>query len=283
MHSHDNGELWGLADPGPGHIVTSADDNKVMVWDINARKMAKTMEVSDESRNSKRGKASTVSHLPPSKCSRAVACLGTKSAICANDGRVHISDGGSRIKSLDDSDEWCQCAAFSPDGSMLAVGSHDNGVYVYSTADWSLIGRCKGHSSYITALDWSEDGKWIRSNCGAYELLFFEAATCKHNPSGRSELKGTNWATTTCPLTWETEGVFPKGVDGTHVNKVGRDPSGAYLVTGDDWCMVNLFNNPCRPGNRPRSYKGHSEFVTNCMFKDDQYVITTGGYDQTIM
>jgi len=84
-------------------------------------------------------------------------------------------------------------------------------------------------------------------------------------------------------LTWETEGCFPKGVDGTHVNKCGRDHTDNFIVTGDDWCMVNIFNNPVRPGNRPRSYKGHSEFVTNVMFKDKRYIISTGGYDNTIL
>ena len=37
----------------------------------------------------------------------------------------------------------------------------------------------KGHSSYITHLDWSLDGRIIQSNCGAYELLYSEAATGK--------------------------------------------------------------------------------------------------------
>lgn len=165
---------------------------------------------------------------------------------------------------------------------MLAVGSHDDKIYVYKTEDWSLIGKCEGHHSYITALDWCEHNKFIRSNSGDYELLFWEAATCQQNASGRSELKNVAWATTTCPLTWETEGVFPKGVDGTHVNKVSRNEAGTLLATGDDWCMLNLFNNPCRPGARPRSYKGHSEFVTNVLFKDNM-IFTTGGYDNTLI
>jgi WD40 repeat protein len=60
---------------------------------------------------------------------------------------------------------------------MLAIGSHDNNVYVYKCEDWSLLSKCEGHHSYITALDWSEDSKWIRTNSGDYELLFWEAAS----------------------------------------------------------------------------------------------------------
>lgn len=166
---------------------------------------------------------------------------------------------------------------------MLAVGSHDNRVYVYKCEDWSLVGKCAKSTSFITALDWDEEGKLIRTNDASYELLFYEIPACTQLTTGRSDTVGTTWATTTCPLTWETEGSFPRGTDGTHVNMVGRDETVNFLVTGDDWCMVNIFNNPARPGNRPRSYKGHSEFVTNVIFKEGQWIMSTGGYDQTLM
>ena len=59
---------------------------------------------------------------------------------------------------------------------MLAVGSHDNYIYIYNTSDWSLKYKMFGHSSFIIALDWSQDNTYIRSNCGAYELLFWTIA-----------------------------------------------------------------------------------------------------------
>jgi len=61
----------------------------------------------------------------------------------------------TNVATFTDSSEWIEVMAFSPDESMLAVGSHDNFVYVYKTSDWTLKGKCKGHSSYIMALDWS--------------------------------------------------------------------------------------------------------------------------------
>ena len=45
---------------------------------------------------------------------------------------------------------------FSPDGQTLAVGSHDNAIYVFNIADTKQ--RCKPmrkHSSYITHIDFS--------------------------------------------------------------------------------------------------------------------------------
>jgi WD40 repeat protein len=59
----------------------------------------------------------------------------------------------------------------------LAVGSHDNNIYVYETTGYKLLGKCTKHNSFITSVDWSKDGKYIRSVCGAYELLFFDGNT----------------------------------------------------------------------------------------------------------
>lgn len=69
---------------------------------------------------------------------------------------------------------------FSPDGKMLAVGSHDNFIDIYEVGDsWKLRSVLRAHSSYITHIDWSLDSKYLRSNCGAYELLFWDASTGK--------------------------------------------------------------------------------------------------------
>lgn len=63
---------------------------------------------------------------------------------------------------------------FSPDGTYLAIGSHDQYIYIIKTSDWSLASKLQKHSSYITALDWSADSKYLHSTCGAYELLYWE-------------------------------------------------------------------------------------------------------------
>lgn len=173
--------------------------------------------------------------------------------------------------------------AFSPDCRYLAVGSHDNNIYVYSTSDWSLTGKCSAHNSYIMALDWCAASNYIRSNCGAYELLFHTVPDCAQDPSGRSNTKATEWATKTCKFQWETQGIYPSGTDGTHVNSVAGSCDRQLLATGDDYGLVNLFRDPCIKG-KPRCYRGHSEHVVRVMFSaDDSNLYSIGGYDQTLM
>jgi hypothetical protein len=38
-------------------------------------------------------------------------------------------------------------------------------------------------------MDWSKDSRFIQSNCGAYEYLFFDVQNKKHLPSGATQLK----------------------------------------------------------------------------------------------
>lgn len=174
--------------------------------------------------------------------------------------------------------------AFSPDNNYLAVGSHDNNIYIYSTSSWEQVGVCRGHNSYIMALDWCTHSKYIRSNCGAYELLFFNADEAwAQDKSGRTNTKGVEWATKTVKFAWDVQGIYPKGTDGTHINSVCSSADRQLFATGDDYGLVCLFRDPVIKG-KPRSYRGHSEHVVRVLFgKDDASLYSIGGYDQTLM
>lgn len=290
MEGHSDGEVWGLAIAGDNHVVTSADDNKIKVWNITSRKCEATAEISQEERKAPRGGASSLTTLADSKCARAVAFNPHNGhiAVGCNDGTLQIRAGKDKLTQLvaqnKDSQEWIEAMEFSPDGTKLAVGSHDNKIYIYSTSNYAKLGVCSKHNSFIVSVDWSVDGKFIRSVCGAHELLFFNGETYAQETSGASNTKGTTWASGHAKYGWLVDGIFPSGTDGTHINGVEFSKDNTLIATGDDYGLVNIFRNPCRGGHKPISLRGHSEHVVRVSFaKNDTYLFSVGGYDQTLM
>ena len=142
--------------------------------------------------------------------------------------------------------------------------------------------KLTGHSSFITAFDWSLDSKYLRSVCGAYELLFFNIDSKKRDPSGASNTRSMQFKSQSCKLGWAVQGIFPSGTDGSHINTCASSASQKLICTGDDFGLVTLYRNPCLEGHEGQAYRGHSEHVTAVEFSDDdKYLLSTGGQDQT--
>lgn len=64
------------------------------------------------------------------------------------------------VKLFKDAAEEISDIKFSPDGKVMAVGSHDNSIYVYKLPNFNQKFKpMTKHSSYITHMDFSEDGE----------------------------------------------------------------------------------------------------------------------------
>ncbi|TKS67941.1 Echinoderm microtubule-associated protein-like 6 [Collichthys lucidus] len=186
---------------------------------------------------------------------------------------VHIKDRKEVIHEL----------KFSPDGSFLAVGSNDGLVDVYAVAQrYKKVGECSRSASFITHLDWSVDSRFLQTNDGAGERLFYRMPAGKLVP--KEEAKGIHWMTWTGVVGTEVNGIWPKYSNVTNVNSVDANYSSAVLVTGDDLGLVKLFRFPClKKGAKFKKYIGHSAHVTNVRWSNDlQWVISTGGADHAV-
>ncbi|XP_056365911.1 echinoderm microtubule-associated protein-like 3 [Oenanthe melanoleuca] len=187
-----------------------------------------------------------------------------------------------------DSSEQLSVVRFSPDGSFLAIGSHDNFIYIYSVAEggrkFTRFGRCTGHSSFITHLDWSKDGRFIMSNSGDYEILYWDVAGGCKLLRNRFESRDREWASYTCVLGFHVFGVWPDGSDGTDINSLCRSHHERVVAVADDFCKVHLFQYPCaRPKAPSHVYGGHGSHVTNVRFThDDGHLVSLGGKDTSV-
>ena len=134
----------------------------------------------------------------------------------------------------------------------------------------------------------------IHTNCGAYELLFFNTETGKQEGYGASNTKDDDWASWTAVLGWPVQGIFPPFSDGTDVNACHKAHNSDLLATSDDFGRVNLYNWPCLNRhwtgkkwegemNGAVQLEGHSSHVTNVRFSlDDSKLLSCGGNDKSV-
>ncbi|RHY31148.1 hypothetical protein DYB25_005922 [Aphanomyces astaci] len=240
---HCQDELWGLAvHPAKPEYCTVGDDKTLRVWSTEHRLQLRVKSLECVAR------ACAYSNAAP-------FCIAVGFGGRIGKRKKHVKEGGVVVFSADSleivfedkpSKEWISEIKFSPNNATLAVGSHDNAIYLYAIRDNRFTKVTKvfrGHNSYITHLDFSTDGKYLQSNCGAYELLFSDANTGKQVTSARS-LRDVQWHTWTCALGWPVQGIWPACADGTDINAVHRCHSGELVATGDDFGQVKLFRYP---------------------------------------
>lgn len=193
MTSHCDGEVWGLQVVdinGKGNLraITSADDNRVLAYDIKKHKALAegTVKAPEEGKKKKKkkgkggfkGGASSMSSSPSDQQSRCLAYdaeLGHL-AVANNVGQVTIREvDWAKVDAGDPAGlnniihtlfedpkgkkkyEWIEAMAYSPCHEYLAVGSHDNFIYLLQTKKKYKLFKKKltGHSSFVTGLDWS--------------------------------------------------------------------------------------------------------------------------------
>ena len=260
MKSHHDGEIWGLEVLENGDVLTSGDDNKVMVWSSKEKKNKAVGVITDKEPQRIKYGASSMTSYPDNQCSRAI-CYNPKTkevAFASNFGEVHIRDLDKLSidkKMMKACERWIEFMAYSPDGNFLAVGTHNSTIVIYTTDSYTQKGILKGNSSSITSLDWSKNSKYLRTNSESYELLFYTIETMAQDASGASGTKDLEWATQNTKIGWSVIGVFPKGVDGTHVNGVSMSADGKLIATGDDWGLLSIYRNPCREGSQGKAFR----------------------------
>uniref|UniRef100_A0A8C3AA33 EMAP like 1 n=1 Tax=Cyclopterus lumpus TaxID=8103 RepID=A0A8C3AA33_CYCLU len=241
-------ELWGLAvHPCKPQFLTCGYDRQVCLWDSSSHHLVWTKSMEDA--------AQSAGFHP----SGAVVAIGTQT------GRWLVLDSDSKdlVTMHTDGNEQLSVVCYGPDGNFLAIGSHDNYIYIYAVAEngrkYSRVGKCSGHSSFITHLDWSVDSQYLVSNSGDYEILYWIPSVCKQVVSVETT-RDIEWATHTCTLGFQ---VF------------------ALVFTFYGKTLFFIYFSCQAPSH---VYGGHSSHVTNVTFLyDDGYLVSTGGKDMSVM
>jgi len=259
--THCDGESWGLEIiQESGTFLTCGDDNQFHEISIAEKRVIRsgTIWTAEQNNNGNpyttnkiRCTASTISDYPAHQQGRAICYsrLHGHVAISNNYGDITVFDYNNFqkiIAILKNPREWCEAMKYSPDNQYLAVGGHDDTIYVYkidTNGNYSLNWKIEYmHSSAITALDWSRDSRFLKAIDQAYLKLYYDCIENVHIKDGSTSLSDPSiWDTSTCKLGWEVMGVFPAGADGTDINAVDANADRTRIAAGDDFGTVCIF------------------------------------------
>jgi len=194
----EGNELWGLdTHPLNSNIfITASDDGYVRMYSLERKELIKKKNYGLKLRS--------ICYSPS----------GINIAVGTNDGSFFIINENLEIviSAIIDRRATIYDLAYSPNGKYLAVASHDNYIDIYEVeSDLGYYQRfmsCRGHSSYVTHIDWDINSSMIRSNSANNELFYWSLITDANKSVDPTSYRKVDWHTSKCILQWETKGIF---------------------------------------------------------------------------
>ncbi|TMW58376.1 hypothetical protein Poli38472_009935 [Pythium oligandrum] len=266
----------------PELVVTAGEDQTVRVWDLTRREVVVKLTLDGGLRSvaySTDGKWIAVGFG---------SSTGGPTASGANkDGAFVILDAVT-LEILHEGRDAKQSVLgikFSPDLTLLALGSADHCVYFYSTLDnFALRFKFSKSSGKVLHLDFAADSSALRINSDVYELLFISTldGTAITTPSS---MKDTAWHTQSCVFSWPTQGLWDFAKEDEYVYAVTKAHSLPLLVSATNTGQVRVYNYPCLSKHSEQHIlRGHSMNVSNVVFTcDDSRLVSIGSSDKSLL
>ncbi len=176
----------------------------------------------------------------------------------------------------------------------IAIGSQDCKVYLYKVEQMgrgekkstvvSNICTIDQHYSPITAIDFSEDSKFVKVNC-SHNLHFFNVEDGNHIEDV-SSIKDVKWKTHHCARSWDMKGIWYHSTSGAVVECVDSwtGTENKIVVAGFNDGNFQLFHYPCAfQQSSSRTLCGHYKRIGRVRWINDEQFISIGGDDKAIM
>lgn len=153
---------------------------------------------------------------------------------------------------------------------MLAVGSWDQTVYIFSSSSSSKspLRLLKGNTSSVTHMQCSAEGTYLMTNSKDGQVLYFNVLSGERVT--QQTVKDCSWRDWSCPMAWHTMGMWAAqrhfGITGIKCCRAFHAVTGeALLAAGDVSHQITLFHFPSLSGKQGfHRYDGHGGFVS-CM------------------
>ena len=145
--------------------------------------------------------------------------------------------------------------------------------------DQTPVAQGRGHNAPIRWLDWSRDGRHLRSQGQDLQLLHWEAATGKLLQDW-DKVSGVSWASSTCVLTFDSLGLWG-GEGGVQCAAASE----SLVAAGDTAGRLRLASVPAgQAATQSKEVQAHGENTTALAFlQGGDSLVSAGGREAAIM
>lgn len=153
VHKHNDYEVFSLdMSPDGRYIVSGGNDSIIKIYDMNESKEKTYLE----------GHKSTVTSLAfDPKSSKMFSSSDSGGKVICWDASCNGTNESLK-NSFNCSPHSVNCLAYSPNGLILAAGSHDARIKIFSVEErYKRVEDLTGHQKHVYGLCFSPDGKFI--------------------------------------------------------------------------------------------------------------------------
>ena len=296
LKSHSEGSIGGLAFVPEYKIITSGEDNKILLWNLRSKKCESSGKINPLVKNTTNINIDDYYIIGERNKSQCLAYHSSYEhvAVGINDGTITIRKSPKELerKSVPDikiGENPIVNLEYTEYGDLLLAMDNKNKFVFLDVNNRYENKKSVELDSFITSFDIDEQAKYIRCCMDNNKFKFYnlEEENEKYfevDPNDE-DLRAASWKTNKCKFSYTMQGIFQGSTNPNYISVVCKAHNKNILAAGDDDFLLNLCNYPCITENpKLKKYRGHSGIIKKIIWNsNDNLIITIAEKDKAII
>ncbi len=293
LKSHCEGSIGGMAFVPEYKLITSGEDNKILLWNLRSKKCESSGIINPLIYNTTNKNVEDTFIVGEKNKSRCLAYHLSYEhvAVGTNIGTITVrkSPKDLNVKAVSPDinlgNKPIMAMEYTEYGDILLVTNENNECFLLNVNNNYSNDKKFELESYFTSFDIDEQAKFIRTCTNDNKFKFYDIENMEEVKPEDEHLRSASWKTNTCKFSYTMQGIFQGSTNPNYISAVCKAHNKNLLVAGDDDYLLNLCNYPCITENpKLKKYRGHSGVIKKIIWNSvDNLIITIAENDKAII